>query len=478
MHVICYQYNVICNVDIIGSKDINDMLLRCRLVCNNNDDQEHNFDFSIARNNCCTPNVEYINSALLSDPISVRVLNIIIIIINPRSHFFRPTTNKKQQKTKNIVEHAVSQSPTGQIEMTASSQQNCSRGCESVITKINLQVHAASTTARYMMMTNQYAQQRKSRKICSVIVLTIGMLVIVYFTKNNHDNHSNPFLSVHNDIIFGRTLSQGGIDTYVKSSRRVKKNKNEPNKPIIFTFYNEIDEKYKHTGMTDRADQDLLKLWKKKWTEAGWDPRILDMNDAKDHRRFKEFDKKLQQVPLHGPNTVYNQYCYYRWLAMAAVGGGWMSDYDVLPLNFHYPDDLYQDGRFTIYSAVGDEGGGIPCLMSGSESEWERLAFSIVELGGTHDSNEYLWSDMMSSIDLYKKDHDAYELFDVMGALLEIEWDEETCNQYNHHLAIHFSHSAMRKLGMNDFNLRPQFAAYWMNEWKTKCRDFESIDLD
>ena len=38
-----------------------------------------------------------------------------------------------------------------------------------------------------------------------------------------------------------------------------------------------------------------------------------------------------QRVPL-GQNEEYEKMCYFRYLAMAEVGGGWMSDYDTLPM--------------------------------------------------------------------------------------------------------------------------------------------------
>merc|ERR1719330_2322865 len=98
-------------------------------------------------------------------------------------------------------------------------------------------------------------------------------------------------------------------------------------------------------------------------------------------------------INLAGLNTVYNQFCYYRWLAMATVGGGFMSDYDVFPLNTS-PDD-FKDGTFSIYEATQHDSnnGGIPCLMSGSGAEWERMAFNVVQNGVEHLDQDF-WSDM------------------------------------------------------------------------------------
>jgi hypothetical protein len=48
---------------------------------------------------------------------------------------------------------------------------------------------------------------------------------------------------------------------------------------------------------------------------------ILTMEDAKQHPEFDQFQATIQNFTM----TEYDMMCYYRWVAMAAVGGGWMS---------------------------------------------------------------------------------------------------------------------------------------------------------
>ena len=233
-------------------------------------------------------------------------------------------------------------------------------------------------------------------------------------------------------------------------------------KPIIYTFYGTIDPSIKHTGMTDSADERLLQVWKEKWTEAGWDARILNLDDAKRHPRFSEFDEKLQQIPLNGPNEYYNQLCYYRWLAMAEIGGGWMSDYDVLPMNIHSHNDYYQDGNFTVY------GGSAPCLMSGSQSEWERMAFSILE-NGAQNHHAKLWSDMFAIVDLFTRDTQVYKLYNLVAPIVNIKWDAQLCHHFKNKLAAHFSHNSLNKIKLTDINTRADFAQKWIEKWKSGC---------
>lgn len=164
----------------------------------------------------------------------------------------------------------------------------------------------------------------------------------------------------------------------------------------MYTFFEHIDTQNRHTGMNDDSDTVLINQWRTKWSDAGWNPIVLNMEHANRHPRFQEFHEKLLNVPMKGNggaglNRRYNELCFYRWLAMAAVGGGWMSNYDTFPIKFGSRTDeiksvqMPNDGTFSIYSIVkGSQGAGIPCLMSGSSDEWERMAFTILQNGLDH----------------------------------------------------------------------------------------------
>ena len=89
------------------------------------------------------------------------------------------------------------------------------------------------------------------------------------------------------------------------------------------------------------------------------------MADAKKSPFYKQLLVKFGQIPL-GENPEYEKACYFRYLAMSETGGGWMSDYDTLPLHFPATGDLVSNGTFTVLQ------GHIPALMSGSQDEWRR----------------------------------------------------------------------------------------------------------
>jgi len=298
----------------------------------------------------------------------------------------------------------------------------------------------------------------KSKKpifvFCAIAVIACHLAIV-----NDHKQMKRSVLATPSDDVETATIS-------------------EVDRPVIYTFYNRIDQSVKNTGMTNHEDDELLEIWKEEWSKAGWEPKILDLHDAESHPRFEEFREKVGKIRLLGPNTVYNQLCYFRWLAMASVGGGWMSDYDVLPMEKDRkdfdPEESYGDGSFAVYASTGKVGprgpapGGIPCLMSGSQSEWERLAFSIIDNGLKH-PEERLWSDMLALIDLKRQSEDEYILHDLVLGGFDRDWTAELCHETEQNVAVHFSHSDARKSG-HSFEERPDVSRNWIKNWKSACK--------
>jgi hypothetical protein len=94
---------------------------------------------------------------------------------------------------------------------------------------------------------------------------------------------------------------------------------------VVYTYYEALP------GMTGQGE--IIRLWEQSWRKRGWTPRILTPRDAKAHPRFAEFDARINTYPTAN-NRQYENCCYHRWLALAQVGGGWMTDTDVINFAF------------------------------------------------------------------------------------------------------------------------------------------------
>ena len=116
-------------------------------------------------------------------------------------------------------------------------------------------------------------------------------------------------------------------------------------RPVMHAFFHPVD------GMAE-AEEKVLELWKEEWENAGFDTVVLTLVDAKKHPDFTEVEEIM--IPsLHG-SRGYNALRFYRWFAMAASGGGWMSDYDIFPTNFplNAGTELPNGGKFTHFKVM------------------------------------------------------------------------------------------------------------------------------
>lgn len=133
------------------------------------------------------------------------------------------------------------------------------------------------------------------------------------------------------------------------------------------TMYTYFQKNPNTTPDSVNENNKILYLWKTAWSLAGWKPRILTEEDAKRHPNYEELRRKFSAFPTVNEKE-YEIACFMRYLAMAAVGGGWMSDYDVLPFRLSGCIEPLNDGGYTVYEGV------FPGLVSGTSQEFNRVA--------------------------------------------------------------------------------------------------------
>lgn len=96
----------------------------------------------------------------------------------------------------------------------------------------------------------------------------------------------------------------------------------------VYTYYMQVPGLW-----SDESQKALIELWKKSWTKHGWNPIVLTEADAQKHARYSDFKKVFWEFPTPYGHD-YEGSCFMRWVAMAAVGGGFLSDYDVINYGF------------------------------------------------------------------------------------------------------------------------------------------------
>jgi len=262
-----------------------------------------------------------------------------------------------------------------------------------------------------------------------------------------------------------------------KSWMKVWKARCRSGRPVIHTFFEQIDSR------STSGSAALVQAWKEAWYNAGWEPLVLNMDDVKRHPDYSKIMKLYDPEDKEYHMSIYDRFCFLRWFAMASSGGGWMSDIDAFPLHTRPEEDgifLPNDGKLTGYERF------IPCLVSGTSIEWNRMANLITSnyLKHTHE----FWSDMLALKELhdtenafiYRKESipfhflfnknetlsDPYELRSALTDRCELTKDKRV---------VHFSHysvwQGIEGIGFSaeDYKNQERIARKWTNAWRNQC---------
>jgi len=126
----------------------------------------------------------------------------------------------------------------------------------------------------------------------------------------------------------------------------------------IYTYYDES------VSVTQSENQrNILDIWQRSWSKHGWGPLVLGPPEAQKHPLFTKLTEHVKRE-YRGPNPlIYELACFHRWLALAVVGGGYMSDYDVV--NYGLAPMPPRELPFEILA--GHKNRGCPCFAWASK---------------------------------------------------------------------------------------------------------------
>jgi len=140
----------------------------------------------------------------------------------------------------------------------------------------------------------------------------------------------------------------------------------------IYTYYQNIN----HSKQNE-----LIDLWKISWSRQGYEPIVLNLQEAKRHPYFDTLNTEMRRIfkeITNKKNGEYGMCCWFRWLAYATQEDEkfYVSDYDSININFPItePNDKLHLMDFDC-----------PFLASGTPKQFENLCKAFVEV-----SNERL----------------------------------------------------------------------------------------
>ncbi len=275
-----------------------------------------------------------------------------------------------------------------------------------------------------------------------------------------------------------------------------------PTRPTIYTYFERIGASKRTTGMTDEQDSDLLLLWKEQWEKAGYEAIILTEQTLKspnfetlgvtNEKRYELIRSKLEALPVDDFGKV----LFRRWLAMAAIGGGWFSDYDSFPLW-----NLGHEQTFGHAEVVSGEKSSInekmvvydimsPTLAFGSGIEWLNKLEALIEetiknCPLKNEGYECFYTDSLAIHSIRADGDDKLapgkenKLATPFDRNDPVSFDDpELCaaRGFRKKIAVHFSPQALQRARNvppkeRHPRYRSKLAREWLNRWQELCHD-------
>lgn len=150
----------------------------------------------------------------------------------------------------------------------------------------------------------------------------------------------------------------------------------------VFTFYEPVE--------SFGNQNELINLWIDSWKTRGWNPVVIDQKQACTHKNWVPFNAgKIHSLPTRNP-LAYERACWHRWFAFEQMGGGVMSDYDVMN-NGLTPDEVIIGHPLIL------EQHRVPCVVAADANGAKLITDHIMSHQPAPRDGHY--SDMLMFID-------------------------------------------------------------------------------
>ena len=101
---------------------------------------------------------------------------------------------------------------------------------------------------------------------------------------------------------------------------------------------------------SDQSQRELIKIWGRSWTKAGWETVLINEDDIRSHPRYEFFREQFYAKPTAYP-IEYTSACFLRWFGAYVIGERvnepvMLADYDVI--NYGFPPRPPEQGLMEI----------------------------------------------------------------------------------------------------------------------------------
>ena len=155
----------------------------------------------------------------------------------------------------------------------------------------------------------------------------------------------------------------------------------------VYTFYHQIPQ--------IARPEALLGLWKYTWEKRGWNTRVLVLGDAQANPRYDVLRGSVETKTKSINPGEYDLMCWLRWLAFEQVGGGMMTDYDVI--NRSLTPDYNSQAPVTVHDLHR-----VPCCVSATKEGAASIVSGIIDMPEQdveHYSDMYWFQEQQHAID-------------------------------------------------------------------------------
>jgi hypothetical protein len=190
----------------------------------------------------------------------------------------------------------------------------------------------------------------------------------------------------------------------------------------VFTYYDDFKGR----------KEPLIDLWKESWSKHGWNPTVLKPEDAERHPNYSLFVKAVSRLPTVN-HKKYELACYVRHLAMGVVGGGLLTDYDVMCYGFTPQAMAGIETKHAGENFICTlQNRGVPCAIYGRPAGFEWLCSKMmswpasnhrIEQGRPHVSDMII----CQRLKFHREDVCAHYLADGWESALLVHFSSGQC---------------------------------------------------